>query len=123
MLTLEDLLFVNFVSETTGDYVTLNIDTTESPYNTLTVAFDQNTPSGTTVTPKYSIDGGVTWKAFTNPPTVVKQSTEYSRYTYNQLVSASAVNKQLKLKLEMKSENRFVRPRVRRFTAVFKDEV
>jgi Domain of unknown function (DUF4815) len=123
MLTLEDLLFVNFVSETSGDYVSLNIDASESPYNTLTMAFDVAAPSGTKVTPKFSTDGGQTWKTFSAAPTVSRQSAEFSRYTYSQRVSSTAINTQLKMKLELRADNRFVRPRARRFTAVFKEEV
>lgn len=123
MMILEDLLFVNFVSETTGDYVTRNIDTTAAPYNTLTVSYDAATPTGTKVTPKYSTDGGQTWKAFTVTPTMVTQSAEFSRVTYSQRISTTAVNKQVKFKLELRADNRFVRPRVRRFTSVFKDEI
>jgi hypothetical protein len=61
MLALDDLLFVNFISETDGDYVSLNIDTTDAPYNTITMAYDVNLPAGCTVTPYYSTDGGTTW--------------------------------------------------------------
>ena len=122
MLTLEDLMFVNFISETSGDYYSLNMDSTDAPFDTLTVSFDATKPTGTTVTPKYSVDGGQTWKAFTANPAVTKQSAEYSRYTYTERVSSTAVNTQLKLKLELRAENRFVRPRVRRLTSVFKDE-
>jgi Domain of unknown function (DUF4815) len=123
MLTLEDLLFVNFISETEGDYVSLNIDASESPFNTLTMSFDVAAPSGSSITPKYSLDGGQTWKTFTGTPTVARQSAEYSRYTYSNRVSSTAINEQLKLKLELRADNRFVRPRARRLTAVFKDEV
>ncbi|AGB62783.1 hypothetical protein [Bacillus phage phiAGATE] len=122
MLTLDDLSFVSFVSATSGDYVSLNIDSTDAPYNRLTVEFDAALPAGTKVTPKYSTDGGQTWKTFTNNPTSTRQSAEFSRYKYAQLVSSTAVNKRLKLKLELRADNRFVRPRVRRLTAVFKDE-
>jgi hypothetical protein len=123
MLTLEDLLFVNFISETSGDYVSLNIDASTAPFNTVTVAYDANIPTGTSVTPKYSLDGGQTYLPFDVEPTVTKQSAEFSRFTYSKRVSSTAVNKQLKIKLELRAENRFVRPRARRLTAVFKDEV
>jgi hypothetical protein len=123
MLTLEDLLFVNFVSQTAGDYVTKTINSADAPFNTITVAYDATTPTGTTVTPKYSLDGGQTWKAFTVAPTVSRQSAEYSRYTYTEKVSTAATNTSLKIKLELRAENRFVRPRVRRLTTVFKDEL
>lgn len=123
MLTLEDLLFVNFISETAGDYVSRNIDANESPFNTLTLSYDAALPSGTSITPKYSTDGGQTYKTFTNSPTVTTQSAEFSRYVFTQRVSSTATNTQLKIKLELKADNRFVRPRARRLTAVFKNEV
>lgn len=123
MMILEDLLFVNFISETSGDYVTRNITTTEAPFNQITVSYDATTPAGTRVIPKYSVDGGTTWKTFTAAPTSTPQTAEYSRYTYNQRVSSTAVNTQVKFKLELRADNRFVRPRVRRFTSVFKDEI
>ncbi|QDP42875.1 hypothetical protein HWC53_gp214 [Bacillus phage vB_BmeM-Goe8] len=123
MLTLEDLTFVNFISETSGDYVSLNMDSSDAPFNTVTMSYDASLPAGTTVTPKYSLDGGQTWNSFTAAPTVSVQSTEFSRYTYTKQVSTTAVNKQLKVKLELRADNRFVRPRVRRFTTVFKNEV
>ncbi|QIW88700.1 tail fiber protein [Bacillus phage P59] len=123
MLTLEDLMFVSFISETEGDYVSRNIDASESPFNTVTVSFDAHTPSGTTVTPMYSLDGGQTYEGFTEAPVVTKQSAEFNRYTFNERVSSTAINEQLKIKLELRADNRFVRPRARRLTAVFKDEV
>jgi Domain of unknown function (DUF4815) len=123
MLTLEDLMFVSFISETEGDYVSRNVDASESPFNALTVSFDAHTPSGTTVLPKFSVDGGQTYRSFTQAPVVTQQSAEFSRYTFTERVSSTAINEQLKLKLELRADNRFVRPRARRLTAVFKDEV
>lgn len=121
MLTLEDLLFINFVSETEGDYYSLNIDSSEAPFNTLTVSYDANLPQGCTVTPKFSTDGGVTWQSFTVDPALARQSADYTRYTYSQRLSTTGTYTQLKLKLELRSDNRFYHPRVRRLTAVFKD--
>ncbi|QIA28519.1 tail fiber protein [Phage f2b1] len=122
MLTLEDLMFINFISETAGDYVSLNIDSTDAPFNTLTLSYDSTEPTGTKITPKYSLDGGTTWKTFTATDVVTKQSAEYSRHTFTEKVS-TGLSTQLKVKLELRADNRFVRPRARRLTAVFKNEV
>ena len=122
MLALDDLMFVNFISATEGDYVSKNIDTSEAPYNTIKVAYDAFTPPGTSVTPYYSTDKGQTWKEFTGVPNVRRQSAEYARYEFYERVSSLANNKDLKFKLTLKSETRFKRPRVRRLTATFKDE-
>ena len=126
MLTVEDLLFVNFISETEGDYVSVNIDAAETSFNSVTMSYDASTPTGTTVTPKYSLDGGQSWVGFTDKPTVVNQSAEFNRYTYSVKGVKTAEGKvptQIKFKLELRADNRFVRPRVRRFTGVFKDEI
>lgn len=120
MLTLEDLLFVNFISQTDGDYVTLNIDTSSAPYNTVTMAYDANLPAGTTVTPYYSTDGGTTWVAYTEAPTTSPVSADYTRYSYTHQLSTTQTYNEVKFKLSLHADNRFVRPRVRRFTAVFK---
>lgn len=122
MLALDDLMFVNFISATEGDYVTKNINTSEAPYNTIKLSYDVFTPAGTSVTPYYSTDRGQTWKEFTSTPEDDRRSAEYSRLTFTERVSTGAVNENLKIKLTLKAETRFRRPRVRRLTAVFRDE-
>lgn len=122
MLALDDLLFVNFVSETDGDYVTLTVDQTDAPYNTLTLSYDVDTPAGTTVTPYYSTDGGTTWVQITDTPSSSVVSSEYNRLTFihSAIASPSTVTS-LKIKLHLHAENRFARPRVRRLTVLTKD--
>lgn len=122
MLALDDLMFVNFISATEGDYVSKNINTSEAPYNTIKLAYDAFTPPGTSVKAYYSTDKGQTWKEFTSTPNIRRQSAEYARYEFYEKVSSTANNDNLKLKLTLKSETRFRRPRVRRLSAVFKDE-
>lgn len=122
MLALDDLLFVNFVSETDGDYVTLTIDQSEAPFNTITLAYDVDTPSGTSVTPRYSTDGGQNWLPFSATPTSSVVSSEFNRMTYVQTTNTgTTTSTSLKIKLSLHAENRFVRPRVRRLTVLSKD--
>lgn len=122
MLVLDDLLFVNFVSETSGDYVTLTIDQSEAPFNTITLSYDVDTPSGTTVTPYYSTDGGQTWKKFVSTPTSTVVTSEFNRLTYVETTNTgSTTSTSLKIKLHLNADNRFVRPRVRRLTVLTKD--
>jgi hypothetical protein len=123
MLVLDDLMFVNFISNTSGDYVTLNINSEEAAFNNVKVAYDAALPQGTAVKPLYSLDGGTTWTDFTVTPDVSSVSAEYSRYVYDERISTDPTNTQVKFKLELTAENRFVRPRVRKFTALFKDEI
>lgn len=124
MLTLEDLLFVNFISETAGDYVSVTIDATDAPFKDLKVSYDAAIPPGTKVTPFYSLDKGENWIELKNPK-ITPQSAEFSRYefTATNVAPASNLAKSLKFKLELRADNRFVRPRVRRFTGVFKDDI
>lgn len=123
MMTIDDLLFVNFVSQTAADYVTLNIDSEEAPFNNLRISYDAHLPGGATVTPYYSLDGGTTWQKFNVEPVTSRVSAEYTRYTFEKRVSNDPTNTQVRFKLELRAENRFARPRVRRFTAVFKDVI
>jgi hypothetical protein len=122
MLVLDDLLFVNFITRTEGDYVSRNVDMSEAPYNYIKLAYDRFTPAGSTVTPFYSLDGGQTWNEFESTPTTSVQSGTFSRVTFNEQVSTTANNTQFKVKLELRGENRFSRPRVRRLTALMRDE-
>jgi hypothetical protein len=121
MLALDNLLFVNFISETDGDYVSLNIDTTDAPYNHITMAYDASLPDSCTVTPYYSTDGGLTWVQVTDVPTLQTVDSDFTRYTFNHTASASSTFHQVKFKLHLHAPNRFNRPRVRRFTCLFKD--
>ncbi|AMQ66617.1 putative tail protein [Bacillus phage Shbh1] len=123
IMALDDILFINFITATTGDYVSRNIDANESPFNKITLSFDRHTPAGASVTPYYSVDGGQTWRAFQSNPSIERQSAEFERVTYNERVSTNPTNKQLKLKLTLRGENRFIRPRARRLTCVMKDEI
>lgn len=123
MMSLDDILFVNFISEVVGDYVSLNVDASEAPFNNIKLSYDAHLPGGTYVKPFYSVDGGATWKPFVSVPKTSRMSAEYTRYMYDERVSSTAINRQVKFKLELRADNRFVRPRVRRLTTVFKDEI
>lgn len=123
MLALDDLLFVNFVSETSGDYVTKTIDQSEAPFNTIILSYDLDAPTGTSVTPYYSLDGGQNWLPFTSTPTTSTVSSEFTRLTFTERVSSQANNTSLKIKLSLEAENRFVRPRVRKLTVLSHDAI
>src|SRR5690606_37278411 len=119
-VALDDLLLVNLVQETEGDYVGLNINAEEAPFNHITMSYDAFTPAGTEVIPYYSLDGGQTWNEFTVLPKTESQG-EFTRITYDERISDTATNTQIKFKITLKSSNRFVSPRVRRLTTLFKD--
>ncbi|ARQ95015.1 tail protein [Bacillus phage Flapjack] len=123
MLALDDLLFVNFVSATSGKYTTKTIDQTDAPFDTITMAYSEAKPAGTRVKPQYSLNGGQTWIDFKVTPTSVKESQEFNRITYAEKVSSAATNKSVKYRLILEGDNRFLRPRVKKLTAVTKQTV
>ncbi|AXQ67771.1 hypothetical protein KIOSHI_111 [Bacillus phage Kioshi] len=121
MLVLDDLLFVNFVSATKGEYVSKTVDQSTSPFNTVTVSFDAATPAGSRVKAYYSLDKGATWIQCTKV-TTAPRTAEFTRYTY---VEKTAVGNQIsvKYKLVLEGDNRFVRPRVRQLTGLTTDAI
>ncbi|UGO47669.1 tail protein [Bacillus phage vB_BanH_McCartney] len=123
MLALDDLLFVNFVSATSADYVSKTIDQRESPFNTVTIAYDAAAPAGTRVKPYYSLDQGATWKECKSIPSTAKRSAEFTRFTYVEKVAQTAVENSIKYKLVLEGDNRFLRPRVRQFTGLTTDAI
>lgn len=122
MLALDDLMFANFISATEGDYVSKNINTEEAPYNRLMLSYDAFIPAGTSVKPFYSTDRGESWEEFDEASEIKRQSAEFERYEFTKQVSSSANNNNLKFKIELRSETRFRRPRLRRLVSTFKDE-
>jgi len=123
MLVLDDLLFVNFVSATKGEYVSKTVDQSVAPFNQITLSYDSAAPAGTRVKPYYSLDQGATWKEFTKAPTTTKRSAEFTRYTYVERQAGSAVEISIKYKLVLEGDNRFVRPRVRQLTGMTTDAI
>lgn len=123
MLVLDDLLFVNFVSATKGEYVSKTVDQSVSPFNQITLSYDSAAPAGTRVKPYYSLDQGATWKEFTKAPTTTKRSAEFTRFTFVEKVADSAREISVKYKLVLEGDNRFVRPRVRQLTGLTTDAI
>lgn len=121
MLALDDLMFVNFIAATEGDYVSKNVNASESPFDTIKMDYDAFLPPGTSITPYYSVDRGETWVELKDPE-ISRQSSEYARYSFRKKISSSPTNENLKVKLTLKSETRFRRPRARRLVTTFRDE-
>ncbi|ALA07778.1 putative adsorption associated tail protein [Bacillus phage BC01] len=118
MLALDDLLFVNFVSATKGEYVSKTVDQRVSPFNTVTISYDSAAPAGTRVKPYYSLDQGATWKECKSTPSTAQRSAEFTRYTFVEKVANQATEISIKYKLVLEGDNRFLRPRVRQFTGM-----
>lgn len=122
LLSLDDIMFVGFLTALEGSYVARTIDLTDAPYNTLKISYETFLPANTTVTPRYSIDEGTTWKTLTVTPKVTQQTENFNKYEYEEkITTGTATNKTIKWRLDLKSQNSFLRPRVRRLMTLMKN--
>lgn len=123
MLSLEDILLSGFLTSLSGSYISRTIDLTDAPFNTIKLQYDQFTPDGTTVVPKWSSDGGNTWKSFTSSATVTNTGTGFQTMKYSEKVTiGTATYKSFKIRLDLKTQNSFKRPRVKYLMATMKNE-
>ncbi|AHY25651.1 hypothetical protein 812_123 [Staphylococcus phage 812] len=122
LMSSSDLTFTTFLTELTGSYVGRAIDMTEAPYNTVRFSYEAFLPKGTKVVPKYSADDGKTWKTFTKSPTTTRANNEFTRYVIDEKVKSSGTNTKLQVRLDLSTENSFLRPRVRRLMVTTRDE-
>ena len=122
LMSSSDLTFTTFLTELTGSYIGRAIDMTEAPYNTVRFSYEAFLPKGTKVVPKYSDDDGKTWKTFTKSPTTTRANNEFTRYVIDEKVKSSGTNTKLQVRLDLSTENSFLRPRVRRLMVTTRDE-
>lgn len=122
MLALDDIMFAGFLTALKGSYVARTIDLTEAPYNTIKMSYEQFTPAGTTVVAKYSTDEGKTWKTFTTQPTTTQRTQDFVRVDYVEKVNTGGTFKSIKFRLDMTTQNSFLRPRVRRLMCNMTDK-
>ena len=115
MLSLQDLTVASFLSSLAGSYVSRTIEMSEAPFNTVRVSYDSFLPAGATAVPRYSTDGGITWKAFTVQPSVSTQTNEFTRYVFEELIGVGDQTfTSFKVRIDMATQNSFIRPRARR---------
>ena len=116
MLSLSDVLLTGFITALSGSYISRAIDMTEAPFNTIWMSYESFEPTGSKVTPQYSLDEGKTWKNFTVSAEVQQQSTDFNRYVFEEKVATgTATYKTIKYRLNLSSSSSFLRPRARRF--------
>ncbi|AHZ10693.1 tail protein [Bacillus phage Megatron] len=133
MLSMDDLLFVNFVSKQKATYTSLNTEQPEAPFDTLTLAYSASLPSNTKVTPYVQLDSALnadgSFKWIQIPDTYLKvepDNQEFNRFVYTVNLdtqldgkpeSEKKTYKAIRYKLELTAPNRLVRPRVKKLTA------
>ena len=123
LMSVQDLTFASFTSALQGSYVGRTVDMSEAPYNTLRVSYEAFTPQGATVSVQYSTDGGSSWRSFSTQPSVSQQSNEFTKYTYEEKVaSGTATYSSFKVRINLLTQNSFLRPRVRRLLTNMRNE-
>ncbi|MGI4427136.1 hypothetical protein ACR2WJ_27380, partial [Klebsiella pneumoniae] len=61
-------------------------------------------------------------KTFTKSPTTTRANNEFTRYVIDEKVKSSGTNTKLQVRLDLSTENSFLRPRVRRLMVTTRDE-
>lgn len=125
LLSIGDLSLASFLHGLKGSYLGLNVDMSASPYNTLMVSYTQDTPSTATVVPRFSTDGGSTWKSFTsNPASATTGQWTALKYTETVATGVNTDNwaKQFKIRLDLATANTYERPRVKALQCVMTQE-
>lgn len=123
LLSLNDIVFTTFLTALSGSYVSRTIDATDAPFNHLRMSYDAFIPANTQVKPRFSVDGGTTWRDFTTQPTTSQQSNEFTRYVYEEKVTEDTSGlKSIKFRLDLTTQNSFQRPRVKHLMTNFRYE-
>lgn len=122
LLSVSDLTFTTFLTNLKGSYVARGVDMSEAPFNTIRFSYEAFLPQGATVVPKYSVDGGQTWKEFSKRATKTKANNEFYRYVIDEKINEDSKEKKLKVRLDLATKNSFLRPRVRRLMVTTRDE-
>ncbi|AAX92299.1 tail morphogenetic protein G [Staphylococcus phage Twort] len=122
LLSVSDLTFTTFLTNLKGSYIARGVDMSEAPFNTIRLSYEAFLPQGATVTPRYSVDGGLTWKEFSKPATKTKANNEFTRHVIDEKTNSLSKDKKLKVRLDLATKNSFLRPRVRRLMVTTRDE-
>lgn len=122
LLSLNDITFTTFLTELRASYVGRQIDQSEAPYNTIRLRYEAYIPGNTDVVPRYSTDGN-TWKNFESEPTVTEVDGMFKQFSYTEKVGdGNQTFDSSRIRLDLSSQQSFIRPRVRRLMVSHIDE-
>ena len=134
ILSMEDLTIPLFLSDNEGTYLSVNMDESGSAaFNRVKLQYDAYIPTGTSVTPYYSVDGGTKWYTLADngssratPVSNEQISAYFNRYIYQCKVPGTVdqnhLAEQFKVKLVLHANSNFSLPRVRKLTCMMKNE-
>ena len=122
LLSVSSLVFGKYLSALRGDYVTLNIDSSDSPFNRVYLSYIENLPGNSTVVPQYSLDEGHTWLNFSSTPTLkVVDGYGSKRVSYAEKITG-ALGKEIMFHLKLTTTKETERPIVSQFMASWTQE-
>lgn len=121
IMSLNDLLLTSFLSELSGSYVSRTVDASDgAEFNTIRLSLEKFQPGQSTIVPRYSVDGGTTWKKFTVEPRVERATGEFDRYIYEEKVTDDINGyDSLKVRIDFTTPNSFQRPRAQKLMVNF----
>ena len=121
ILALDDLSLITYLTDTKGTYISRNVDMTTSKFNQLKVQFESSTPTGSTIKPYYSVNGGKSWVELTSKDMTedIQVDRDYKRFTYKKILhneseGDNALEDKIKYRIDLTSLSGVDRPRVRR---------
>lgn len=121
ILALDDLSLITYLTDTKGTYISRNVDMTTSKFNQLKVQFESSTPTGSTIKPYYSVDGGKSWVELTSKDMTedIQVDRDYKRFTYKKILhneseGDNALEDKIKYRIDLTSLSGVDKPRVRR---------
>ena len=129
-ISLDALHLVGIVDNTSATYVSENIDeSADAAFNTLKAQINAHVPTSGKIDLQYSIDGGKTWKTFSNDgtspsvPTSIKAVNPMdNQYTFVGKVPGISLAKQVKYKVSVKGPDQYHKPQAGAFTVVLTNE-
>jgi hypothetical protein len=122
LLSLSSLVFGTYLSALRGDYVTLNINSSDSPFNRIYLSYLENTPSSSKVVPQYSLDEGHTWNNFTSTPSkTIVDGYGTKKVMYKETLSGS-LGQEIMFHLKLTTTKESDRPRVSQFMSSWTQE-
>lgn len=121
ILALDDLSLITYLTDTKGTYISRNVDMTTSKFNQLKVQFESSIPTGSTIKPYYSVDGGKSWVELTSKDMTedIQVDRDYKRFTYKKILhneseGDNALEDKIKYRIDLTSLSGVDKPKVRR---------
>lgn len=122
LLSLSSLIFGTYLSALRGDYVTLNIDSSDSQFNRIYLSYIENLPGNSKVVPQYSLDEGKTWIDFTSTPTLkIIDGYGSKEVSYKESLT-DTLGKEIMFHLKLETDREDKRPTVSQFMASWTQE-